>query len=463
MGLEQIQTQLADFHRARRWVVAGDAAAGTTELVNQLRDWEVAGVMVVSATEGVGDLPEGVPIHYTRSRGPTTMKSFRAFFESLRNPSAGLMAALDRFDPNSEALVMAPPFGDLGESMAGRAVYGARPQRWADLEDKMIVDDLWDSAGIARAESEVVSVVEAPRAADRLAGSLGTVWVADNTEGWHGGGDYTRWVSGPAQYGEAAAWFSHRAREVRVMPFLDGLPCSIHGYIASDGVATFRPVEIVVLRTADHTDLIYAGAATLWDPPTEIRDEMRSAAHQVAAELQRRVGYRGPFGIDGICTEDGFLPTELNPRLSAGLGMQTLSAQIPLGSITRCFLAGELELSAQPLEEAIVAGADGKRIGGMGLSVSMEIEPASTMLRFDDSGAEAGADGDDADGTMEVGPSSSGSYIRMRLDTERITPGQPVAPYAVSAVALASELWDFEFPALEAAPDMCHSDGVSDG
>ena len=37
--------------------------------------------------------------------------------------------------------------------LAGRPVYGARPATWGALEDKMIIDQLWDDAG--RAESTV--------------------------------------------------------------------------------------------------------------------------------------------------------------------------------------------------------------------------------------------------------------------------------------------------------------------
>ena len=32
------------------------------------------------------------------------------------------------------------------------------------------------------------------------------------------------------------------------MPFLDGVPCSIHGLVLPDGTAAFRPVEISILR-----------------------------------------------------------------------------------------------------------------------------------------------------------------------------------------------------------------------
>ncbi|MFQ5966764.1 MAG: hypothetical protein ACE5MI_04020 [Acidimicrobiia bacterium] len=455
MSRNRIEQRLAELHQGRKWVVAIDAAAGATELIKTLREWGAPDVMLVASTEGVGDLPEDIPIYYTRSRGPTVMKGFRAFFAALRDPSADLVEALDAFDSDHEALVILPPFGDLGREVVGRRVYGDRRPEWASLENKMLVDELWDSTGVERAPSEIVLVADAPAAATRLASGLGTVWVADNTEGWHGGGDYTRWVRGPDLHGEAVDWFAARARHVRVMPFLDGIPCSIHAYIASDGIATFRPVEIVILRRKDERGLVYGGVASIWDPPSGIRSEMRAAASAVATELQQRVDYRGPFGIDGVCTADGFRPTELNPRLSAGLGIQALKAELPLGTLTRAFLAGEIEVEAARLEEVIVTGADANRLGGMGVPVTLQIDPTSTGIRFVGTKAQPVDAEDDPDATMEVGPSSSGSFIRMRMEADRLDVGRSVAPYAASSVALAAELWSFDFPELEPAPDLC--------
>ena len=45
---------------------------------------------------------------------------------------------------------------------------------------------------------------------------------------------------------------------------------------------------------------------------------MRAIARRVGAHLQAAHGYRGAFGIDGVLTADGFRPTELNTRMSAG-------------------------------------------------------------------------------------------------------------------------------------------------
>ena len=58
MDIESIREEIAGFHRGKKWIIVPDAAAGATPLVDQLREWEPAGIMVVAAVEGVGDLPK---------------------------------------------------------------------------------------------------------------------------------------------------------------------------------------------------------------------------------------------------------------------------------------------------------------------------------------------------------------------------------------------------------------------
>ena len=64
------------------------------------------------------------------------------------------------------------------------------------------------------------------------------------------------------------------------MPFLDGVPCSIHGMVLPDGTAVFRPVEIAILRDVARRRFVYGGLSTYWDPPrpTATRCATRPAA-----------------------------------------------------------------------------------------------------------------------------------------------------------------------------------------
>lgn len=292
MDLDPVNQTIAAFHRGRKWILVPDVAAAATETVRQLRESGSGPIMIVTPVEGVGDLPAADVIRYTRASGDTQMNGIRAALQAIEQPSADVLAAVDEFDPDREAMVLGAGFS-RSSVLVGRPVYGARPATWGALEDKMIVDQLWDDAGVRRAPSAVVPVADAPPMAAGLASDLGTVWVADNTEGWHGGAEYARWVRDPEDVAPAVEWFTKRAVEVRVMPFLDGIPCSIHGFATHDGVSVFLPVEMVILRRVDRPEFVYVSAANFWNPPAAVRDEMRAAARRVGTLLNERYGYLG--------------------------------------------------------------------------------------------------------------------------------------------------------------------------
>ena len=57
------------------------------------------------------------------------------------------------------------------------------------------------------------------------------MWAADASAGWHGGAEGLRWVRDRDHADEAIAFLSQRADRVRVMAFLEGGSCSIHGLV----------------------------------------------------------------------------------------------------------------------------------------------------------------------------------------------------------------------------------------
>ena len=459
MDLDAINRRIAEVHRDRKWILTPDVAVSATPMVEELREWGAGPLMVVAVREGVGELPDVERIHYTRAGGDTVMEGIRAFVDSIEHPSRELLAAVDAFDPDAKAKILRTGFSREPE-LFGRAVYGGRPAAWAALEDKMIIDELCDTAGITRAPSEIVPVADAPDAAKRLAGELGTVWVADNSEGWHGGGEYVKWVRGAADVQPAVEWLSAHAATVRVMPFLDGIPCSIHGFNTQDGTAVFLPVELIIFRHAEAPEFVYARAANFWNPPRTMRDQMRRAARDMGALLYQRVGYLGGFGIDGVATRDGFRPTELNPRISVGHWIQARAADVPLAGMERLLLAGDLDVAAAELEEVVVSVVETTRGGGTLYLLAGEYETAETGVVFTGRGAVAVDADEPNDATMQIGPGAYGSIIIMRLDPERNPVGPSMAPRALDAIALAGELWDIEVPPLEPAPDFFSEHGL---
>ena len=420
-------------------------------MVQTLKEWGAAAVMVVAGVEGVGDLPDA-PIFYTNTSGPTMMAGLRAFDVSISNPSADLAAAIYEFDPEQEAVIHAGPFSVLTEAL-GRAVYGPRPSAQAALEDKMVADDIWDASGIARAPSEIARVADAVAAARRLAGPLGSVWVADNKEGWHGGADYVRWVRTEEDESAAVDWYANHADRVRVMPFLDGIPCSIHGWVTYNGIAVLRPLEMIVLRRLDRTGLVHAGFANYWDPPDALREAMRSTARAVGQHLIERVGYCGPYGIDGVLTSAGFRPTELNPRATAGHILPADSAGLMADTLAVAELAGDLDLDAEWLEETLLAAGDSYRTGRALMSLTDPLPDRRVDIAFVDGKAEV-VEEEHRHARMGTGTSPQGGIVLVGFHQERTRHGPSVAPLAVASLDLARTLWDLPIPPMEPAPDL---------
>jgi hypothetical protein len=450
MDFAHIEDRLASVYGGTPWIVVADAAAGATPNVARFRDWGVERILVFAAAEGVGPQPDA-EVHLTGSHGATIMEGFRAFARSLS--SHAVAGVIDAFDPRGEARILAPPFG--AESAFGvRRAYGERRPEWMALEDKMVIDAHFEAAGITTAPHAIVAVEDAPGAAAVVSSDHGTVWVADNREGWHGGSEYVRWVRNAEDERAAVEWFRRHARRVRVMPFLDGLPCSIHGYVTDDGTAAFRPVEMLIARRADGSGFRYLGTATTWDPDPGQRDSMRGSARRMGAYLDCLVRYRGPFSIDGVMTARGFIPTELNPRMSSGFGVQAANVpELHAGLLTRALVEGDIDIDPDELENVVVPAADRNRALRIGIPFAETRDKGSVPITIT-SGAILRAPADAAHGTLDIGPAPAGSYALLRPEQEHVPIGISAAPMAVSLAHLAADEWNLAIEDLEPAREV---------
>ena len=427
-------------------ILCGLPLAGYTGLVRELRSLGAERCLLIASGEGTGELPDEADADHVMVEvdGRDVIDLFRCWERRMATPDAGVSDVVERFDPDRTAVVLVTPVQAI-RTVAGRPAYGARRPEWVALEDKTTVDAFWDRIGVHRAPAEIVAAERdaVVAAAGRIDRGAGTVWAGDGRDGFNGGGVFVRWIREDAADGdvdEAARFFADRCDVVRVAPFLEGIPCSIHGMVLPGHVAAFRPVEMVTLRPPAGNRLRYAGASTFWDPPAADREEMRRIARRAGEALRCDVDFRGSFTVDGVLTEDGFLPTELNPRFGAGLGvLRRAIPDLPLDLLHHAAVAGEpLDWRPEELEALVVAGADARREGGGWLTHDTPWQGTETRrLVGGADGYRFAEDGETADATLLAGPSEIGGFVRLTLDPGRNAAGPPAAPRAVAAFALA--------------------------
>ena len=442
----------------RKFLLTGRIAVTLGGLSRTLTGLGAGRPFLLAGHEGVGSVP-GPGDGELRVLGLEGMDSpmlDRHFERLLDELSPELSRDIDSWDPDHSARCVLTNPVSVSRSVAGRQPYGARPAAWAELEDKVRIDAFWDAVGVPRAPSRVVVADYAAvrSAANALDSGHGTVWAADAREGLNGGGRGLRWVW-PGDDGRASFDFlSGMSDRVRVMPFLEGIPASIHGIVFPETVAVFRPVEMIVLRPPAADRLFYAGFATAFDPHPGDRDTMRRLAFTVGTALRETVGYRGPFGIDGILAGDGFLPTEMNTRSGALYGPLARSLPgLPLAPLCLAVIEGEpLDYRPELLERAIVESADRHRTCA-GWSVTRTKFAGSggiDVVRDGDDYREA-RPGEEPHGGFRFGPAPQGGFVRFSLKGERVAPGPSAAPEVVRALRLADRLLGTEFGDLETA------------
>jgi hypothetical protein len=422
------QAPLRDTFGGRDVILVGAVPAAWTDHVRHLTQAGARRLMVV-ATDGPGVGPgPGVATHVIDVPNELgMMERIRRSNRLIADPPPDVRAAVDVFDPGHTSVVIgsflneSPVFGD-------RPVLAHRRPEWVALEDKTTIDVFLDAAGVPRQPSAVVAPADAAAAAAALDRGDGTVWAGDAREGFHGGGHLTRWVRDAESARRARDELGAHCDTVRVMPFVEGVPCSIHAVVLPDGDAVLRPVEMVTLRHAG--GFLYAGCATFWDPPTHLREQMRAAARRAAAHLRATVSFRGTFTLDGVAARDGFWPTELNPRYGAGINVIARAVgDIPILLLHDLAVAGlPVGIDAAGFERTLVEAADERRGGGTWLVDRPTQAVESRLLSFDGAHWQRAADGQPADADLVAGP----NFARCVFDAERTEVGPSVAPRAAA-------------------------------
>lgn len=456
-----LDERLAALVRGRRVIVVSTVAAATTESVSQLHRYGALRPLVIAHGPGVGEPPSAADAEVLLQplpERPTLMsEEIQAHIAFIADLPPAVLEAVRAYDPDRSALWWLNPMVDVPETFLGRIVLGGRRSSWAALEDKTLGDQLFDAAGIRQPPTLVVPAeASALRAAGQhLDVGSGTVWSGDAHGGVNGGGEFVRWVRTTAAAQAAIELFGAHCDRVRVSPFLDGVPCSIHGIVLPDGVAVLRPVELLMLRGPDDR-FVYAGMSTWWDPPDQDRDAMRAAARTAAAHLARTVGFRGGFSVDGVLTAGGWLPTELNPRFAGGLS--TIARALPgfpLQFLQAALAAGiDSGLTAQGLEKGLVTAADQRRnVVLHALSTAFGTEETCTdNVVIDGRSLRRAEPGETPIATIEIGPAALGAIVRFKPAETTLAPGHRAAPYACALLDFTDREYGTDFGRCSPAP-----------
>ncbi len=292
----------------------------------------------------------------------------------------------------------------------------------------------WDRAGIERQAFGRRPLDDAAEASGSIDRGDGTVWAADARDGFHGGAHQTYWVTDDSSRDRAQSSLRAVCDTVRVMPFLEGIPCSIHGIVLTGWcgrAATGRDGDAATaqrLRLRRLRDLL--GSRT-----DRFARQMRSIARRAGEQLAREVDFRGTFTVDGVVAADGFWPTELNPRFGAGIMTIARGAGIPMVLVNDLIVGGhDIGRTAVELETDVVAQGDARRGGGTwmgGLDHDVEVINRPVALSRAGDWSWAGPD-DPIAGRVTAGA----GFIRCLYE-------QSTTPVGPSTGALAAAFWKF--------------------
>ncbi len=501
----QFETRLRDRLRAifepGRWLtvaeVAQSAVGAATRLVSMTGRDPHDYVLALAGRQGVGTLDDSIRVFSLDvPEGGNILEGIRLAHAALEELPVHIQAEVDAWDPDHQARVI-QPFTSSGHHIAGRPVFAGRRPEWEALEDKLAILDVWDAAGVTQAPSRVVELADGDAVAaahGELAGPMGTVWAVDNDAGWHGGITGTHWVPTESRVTGLRQDLASRHRRARIMPFLDGVPCSIHGMVVGGEVISFRPGEMLVYREPSVPKLIYGRSANFWEPPDELTAAMTAAAEAVGRDLQQRVDFRGVFTLDGVAGSsiggcEGFVPTEVNMRYGAAL--PTVLPTVDGTGISLYFtnlaeVAGELrgqeydigpgdlqrwvrdrlsERGESRIMMFVANGPDHDQLTAsvwavepldpeLGVTAEVELRVASAA---EDVEVTPAAGGHLPVATAQWGPAGERGIIFVELDADTVPTGPIVAPQALCILRSLDNHWNLGLPKLEA----CTSSGVA--
>ncbi|GAB4054890.1 hypothetical protein [Catellatospora paridis] len=354
--------------------------------------------------------------------------------------ASALARAADSHDPLGNAFVITPD--PLDPPHVGRRRHiGARRRHWRAFEDKSLVDALWDVMSIPRPPSISTSMVTDLQALSGLLGiSTGVVCGLQQVGAAPTGGaqGIWWWHAQPPPSLTAHPLTGYRAR---LMPLMHGTAVRLHGMVLSEDVVAFPPMEVITLPRPGHGTFLPCGsAATLGPMP-----ELSALTRRIGDRLRETLAYRGAFSVDGILTDDGFLPTDLNTRLTSAMEAAPAALRVQLQAANVLTREGA-DLDGNALMAMAEQAFDRGYVHTLyGASTVVAAPPgASIGVRWTATGL-AEVPVANADGRLDLAPSLRGWTLTARLRSDRLPGGRPLGAHAVKVFRYADARFGTDF------------------
>jgi hypothetical protein len=438
-----LESGMADFYRGRRTILLGRPLAHFKAQVAALLRMGAGAPFVVANQPGRA--PAGIAGHCVVDLDmvdPHTHARDTARF--IADPPASVRAALDAYDPDRTALVLAQSAG-APSHMAGRLVADSGDKWRTKLADPAVLDGLWDHAGARRLPSSVVATETCLASETALSHDLGygTLWQGRQLDGAWVPLASARLVPAGTDPTPTARWFTERSSHVRISPVVAGTACGVAGFVLPRGTVVLRPYEEIALE--HDGEVQYCGCSTYLDLPDELRAQVTGLARAVGEELSRRWGFRGPFHISGLLVGSRYLPLDLVLRDGWGHAlMESRLDEAPFGLFNAALAAGhEVALSALDVQRLLLPSLEADR--GAVVAVPTPLAPRSgtstLWLTRREGGLGPATAGDQSCGCAVHVASGRGGKLLIIIGPSFPRAGGRIAAHAVDACAIAAQQW----------------------